>query len=88
MVSGAHYAAGQNLGASQLSSTTREVCYVKGSTDTLILRCKFYHVAENATPMLNANMRSIITSKAQAAAARGLRVLAIAWASIQVVTDV
>ena len=78
-VSGTHSAAGQNIGASQLNNTTREVYYIKGSIDTLLSRCKFYHVAEDSTPALDANMRTIIAGKAQAAAARGLRVLAMAY---------
>ncbi|KAF8262296.1 Ca-transporting ATPase [Lactarius quietus] len=79
-VSGTHTAAGQtNLGASQLNNATREVCYVKGSIEALLQRCKFYYVAEDSTPALDANMRSVIAGKAQAAAARGLRVLAMAY---------
>jgi Ca2+-transporting ATPase len=79
-VSGTHSAAAQtNLGASQLNSSTREVYYIKGSIEALLSRCKFYHVAEDSTPALDANMRSVIAGKAQAAAARGLRVLAMAY---------
>jgi Ca2+-transporting ATPase len=79
-VSGTHAAAGQtNLGVSQLNSATREVYYIKGSIDALLPRCKFYHVAEDSTPALDANMRSVIAGKAQATAARGLRVLAMAY---------
>ena len=68
-----------NLGASQLNSATREVYYIKGSIDALLPRCKFYYVAEDSTPALDANMRSAIAGKAQAAAARGLRVIAMAY---------
>lgn len=79
-VSGTHSAVGQtSIGASQLNSTTREVYYIKGSIDALLSRCKFYHVAEDSTPALDANMRSVIAGKAQAAAVRGLRVLAMAY---------
>ncbi len=79
-VSGTHTITGQtNLGASQLNSAAREVYYIKGSIDALLQRCKFYYVAEDSTPALDANMRSVIAGKAQAAAARGLRVLAMAY---------
>ena len=79
-VSGTHTAASHaNLGASQLNNATREVYYIKGSIDSLLPLCKFYHVAEDSTPALDTNMRSVIASKAQAAAARGLRVLAMAY---------
>ncbi len=79
-VSGTHTTTSQtNLGASQLNNAAREVYYIKGSIDALLPRCKFYYVAEESTPALDANMRSVITSKAQAAAARGLRVLAMAY---------
>lgn len=79
-VSGTHTAAGHTiLGASQLNNATREVYYIKGSIDALLSRCKFYYVSEDSTPALDASMRSSIAGKAQAAAARGLRVLAMAY---------
>jgi len=61
------------------NSAPREVYYIKGSIDALLSRCKFYYVAEDSTPRLIANMRSAIAGKAQAAAARGLRVIAMAY---------
>jgi Ca2+-transporting ATPase len=79
-VSGTHTATGQmNLGASQLNSAAREVYYIKGSLDAHLSRCKFYYVAEDWTPALDVNTRSAIAGKAQAAAARGLRVIAMAY---------
>ena len=79
-VSGTHTVTGQtNLGASQLNSAAREVYYIKGSIDALLPRCKFYYVADDSTPALDANMRSAIAGKAQAAGARGLRVIAMAY---------
>ncbi|KAH9174469.1 calcium-transporting ATPase [Lactarius sanguifluus] len=79
-VSGTHTTTGHtNLGASQLNNAAREVYYIKGSVDALLPRCKFYYVAEDSTPALDANMRSVIAGKAQAAAARGLRVLAMGY---------
>ncbi|KAH9050863.1 hypothetical protein EDB83DRAFT_2522320 [Lactarius deliciosus] len=79
-VSGTRTTTGQtNLGASQLNNAAREVYHIKGSVDALLPRCKFYNVAEDSTPALDPNMHSVIASKAQAAAARGLRVLAMAY---------
>ncbi|KAH9050876.1 hypothetical protein EDB83DRAFT_2522331 [Lactarius deliciosus] len=65
-VSGTHTATGQtNLGASepQLNNAAREVYYIKGSIDALLARCKFYQVAEDSTPALDADMRSIIAGR-------------------------
>ncbi|SRR6266702_1846662 len=79
-VSGTHTITGQtNLGASQLNNAARGVCYIKGSIDALLPRCKFYDVAEDSTPALDANMCSVIAGKAQAAWARELHVLAMAY---------
>ncbi|KAI0302439.1 calcium-transporting ATPase [Multifurca ochricompacta] len=79
-VSGTHATATfSNLGTSQLNGTGREMYYIKGSIDALLPRCKFYHVSEDSTPALDGNMRSVIAGKAQAAATRGLRVLAMAY---------
>jgi Ca2+-transporting ATPase len=57
--------------------------YVKGSIDALLPRCKFYHVAEGSAPPLDSNVRSGIAAKAQAVAARGLRVIAMAYCSAE-----
>lgn len=59
-VSGMHTSQ-RNLGASQLNSAAREVYYIKGSTDVLLPRCKFYYVAEDSTPR---SMRSCWTAPA------------------------
>ncbi|KAH9173220.1 hypothetical protein EDB89DRAFT_1905506 [Lactarius sanguifluus] len=54
----------RKISASQLSS-------IKGSVNALLPPCKFYSVAEDSTPALGTNMRSVIASKAQVAAASG-----------------
>ncbi|KAH9980652.1 calcium-transporting ATPase [Russula compacta] len=79
-VSGTHINAGPtNTSTSHLIGSGREVYYVKGSIDVLLPRCKFYHVADDSTPPLDPKVRSGIASKAQVAAARGLRVIAMAY---------
>ncbi|KAF8499358.1 Ca-transporting ATPase [Gautieria morchelliformis] len=65
---------GQHTGAD-----AREVYYIKGSIDAVLARCKFYYVSDTSSPGLDARMRSVITSKAEQVAARGLRVLAMAY---------
>ena len=60
-------------------NSKREMYYIKGSIDAILDRCKFYYVSEDSTPGLDANMRNVILSKAQATAAKGLRVLAMAY---------
>ncbi|KAF8588832.1 Ca-transporting ATPase [Ramaria rubella] len=57
----------------------REVFYMKGSLDAVLARCKFYYVSDASSPALDARTRSVITSKAEEVAARGLRVLAMAY---------
>ncbi len=76
-VSGTHSTSNPNV--SHLNGSGREVCYLKGSIDVLLPRCKFYHVAEGSTPLLDQKVRSGIASKAQVASTRGLRVLAMAY---------
>ncbi|GJE98186.1 calcium-transporting ATPase [Phanerochaete sordida] len=57
----------------------REMYYIKGSIDAILERCKFYYVGEDSTPALDAATRGVVTAKAQATAARGLRVIAMAY---------
>ncbi|KAF5375534.1 hypothetical protein D9615_009193 [Tricholomella constricta] len=57
----------------------REVYYIKGSIDAILDRCKFYYVNDDSTPALDANTRNVIVNKAHGTAARGLRVLAMAF---------
>ncbi|KZV61334.1 calcium-transporting P [Peniophora sp. CONT] len=65
--------------ASTLGHGPKETYYVKGAIEPLLERCKFYHVADDSTPGLDANAKGMITSQANAAAARGLRVIALAY---------
>lgn len=57
----------------------REMYYIKGSIEAILERCKFYYVSDDSTPGLDGNTRSVILNKAQAAASRGLRVIAMAY---------
>lgn len=75
-VSGFHDAA---QGAITNGNTKREMYYIKGSIDAILDRCKFYYVSDDSTPGLDASMRNVILSKAQATATKGLRVLAMAY---------
>lgn len=58
---------------------SKEVYYIKGSIDSIINRCKFYYVADDSTPGLDGNTKSMILNKANATASRGLRVIAMAY---------
>ena len=74
-VSGVHQAsAGSGSG-----SAPREMYYIKGSIEAVLDRCRFYYVSEESTPGLDANTRNVIVSTAGATAARGLRVIAMAY---------
>ena len=57
----------------------KEVYYIKGSIDSIIHRCKFYYIADDSTPGLDGNTKSMILSKARAIASKGLRVIAMAY---------
>ncbi|KAK0195989.1 Ca-transporting ATPase [Armillaria mellea] len=61
------------------SSSGRELCYLKGSIDVVLDRCKFYYVNDESTPALDQKARNVILSKAKATASRGLRVMAMAY---------
>ncbi|KDQ56288.1 hypothetical protein JAAARDRAFT_36462 [Jaapia argillacea MUCL 33604] len=76
-VSGFH---GVQPSGPQVNGTThKEMYYIKGSIDAIISRCKFYYVSEDSTPLLDANTRNVVLNKAQATAAKGLRVIAMAY---------
>ncbi|KAF9463547.1 Ca-transporting ATPase [Collybia nuda] len=62
-----------------INGAPREIYYIKGSIDAVLERCRFYYVNEDSTPGLDANTRNVILRKAQATAARGLRVIAMAY---------
>jgi Ca2+-transporting ATPase len=74
-VSGAHGLAN----TAHLNIPPREMYYIKGSIDAILDRCRFYYVSDESTPGLDVNTRSVILSKAQATASRGLRVIAMAY---------
>lgn len=61
------------------NGSPREIYYIKGAIETVVDRCKFYYVSDNSTPSLDSNTRSVILSNAQAAASKGLRILAMAY---------
>ncbi|KAG6830949.1 hypothetical protein H0H87_006710 [Tephrocybe sp. NHM501043] len=62
-----------------VNGAQREMYYIKGSIEAILDRCKFYYINDESTPALDANTRSVISSKAQATATHGLRVLAMAY---------
>ena len=57
----------------------REMYYIKGSLEAILELCGFYYVNEDLTPQLDFNTRCGILAKANEAARRGLRVLAVAY---------
>lgn len=61
------------------ASETRSVIYFKGAIESILERCRFYHISDEATPGLDANIRNIIMTRAHASAAQGLRVIAMAY---------
>lgn len=63
----------------QVNGASREMYYIKGSIEAILDRCKFYYVNEDSTPALDSNTKSVIMTRANATAARGLRVIAVAY---------
>ncbi|KDQ20251.1 hypothetical protein BOTBODRAFT_51572 [Botryobasidium botryosum FD-172 SS1] len=61
------------------SNSVREMYYTKGSIDAVLARCRFFYVSDDATPALDNTTRTMIMGKAEEAAARGLRVIAMAY---------
>ena len=57
----------------------KEMYYIKGSIEAILPRCKFYYVNDESTPTLDGNTRNVILTKANTTAARGLRVIAMAY---------
>ena len=76
-VSGHH--SQSHTASSTLNGAPREMCYVKGSIDAVLQRCMFYYVSDESTPGLDAATRNMINSRALSIAARGLRVVAMAY---------
>jgi Ca2+-transporting ATPase len=62
-----------------LASSGKETTFVKGAIDGILPRCRAYHAGDAHTPTLETGMRATIQARADAAAARGLRVLALAY---------
>lgn len=78
-ITGVHNTPSLAMNGSAAKETSREMYYMKGSIDAVLERCKFYYVSDESTPALDVNTKSVIMSKAQTTAARGLRIIAIAY---------
>lgn len=79
-VSGFHGSPQNGPNGVQLNGSSKlEMYYIKGSIDAIIDRCKFYYVSDDSTPLLESHTRSTILSRAHSTAARGLRVIALAY---------
>jgi len=63
----------------QVNGAPREMYYIKGSIEAILDRCKFYYVNEESTPSLDANTKNVIMTRANTAAAKGLRVIAMGY---------
>ena len=70
---------GTTVAHRQLNGAPREMYYIKGSIEAILDRCKFYYVNEESTPSLDANTKNAIMTRANTAAAKGLRVIAMAY---------
>ena len=63
----------------QRNPNPKEMYYIKGSIEAILPRCKFYFVNDGSTPALDGNTRNVILTRANTTAARGLRVIAMAY---------
>jgi Ca2+-transporting ATPase len=79
VVSGIHEDTPVTTTNSRSNSLSREMYYIKGSIEAILEKCKFYYVNEESTPALDSNTWNVIMTRANAAASRGLRVLAMAY---------
>ena len=79
-VSGIHEdSAKPKLNPNPNNPNPEEMYYIKGSIEIILPRCKFYYVNDESTPILDASTRNVILTKANITAARGLRVIAMAY---------
>ncbi|TFK65556.1 calcium-transporting ATPase [Pluteus cervinus] len=74
-VSGAHTITSVSGG----NTPTPEMYYVKGSIEAILDKCRFYYVSDDSIPALEPTIRQTIQNKAKSTAARGLRVIAMAY---------
>lgn len=61
------------------ATDSRQLYYVKGAIEAILPRCKSYYISDDSTPPLDALTRSLIVSKAETVASRGLRVVTMAY---------
>ncbi|CAE6456584.1 unnamed protein product [Rhizoctonia solani] len=60
----------------------REMYYIKGALDVLLPLCKNYHIADDATPLLEQGVRQTIMTRAEQCAKNGLRVVGVGYAFV------
>lgn len=53
--------------------------YLKGAVEAVIARCRYYYVTDSSTPSLDAAVQKTILERANDSAAKGLRVIAMAY---------
>lgn len=56
-----------------------EAHYMKGAIESVLSRCRYYHVSDDSQPPLDTQTKSNVLAKAQEIATRGLRVIAMAY---------
>jgi P-type Ca2+ transporter type 2C len=57
----------------------REVYFIKGAIEGIIDKCKSYFISNDSTPALDVKTKNMILNKSTSTAARGLRVIAMAY---------
>jgi Ca2+-transporting ATPase len=61
------------------ATDSRQLYYIKGAIEAILPRCKSYYISDDSMPPLDGLTRSLIASKAESVASRGLRVVAMAY---------
>ena len=56
-----------------------DMIYLKGAVEAVIARCRYYYVTDSSTPSLDAAVQKTILERANDSAAKGLRVIAMAY---------
>jgi len=56
-----------------------DMVYMKGAVEAVLAKCRYYYVTDSSTPSLDAAVQKTILDRANESAAKGLRVIAMAY---------
>ena len=56
-----------------------DMVYLKGAVDAVLAKCRYFYVTDSSTPSLDAAIHKTVLQRAEDCAAKGLRVIAMAY---------